>query len=51
MLPAKAVDLVGDSEHAEPVRVVLCQGKAQDRELPGTQHPAVLFDRALPAHL
>jgi hypothetical protein len=50
-LPAKPVDLAGDSEHAEPVGIVQRHGKAQDRELPGPQHLAVLFDRASLTHL
>jgi len=51
MLSAKPVDLIGDSDHAEPIGIVQRYGKTKDRELPGTQHPVVLFDRALLTHL
>jgi hypothetical protein len=43
MLPAKPVDLVGDSKHAKPVGIVQRRGEAQ---IANCQEPSILLYRS-----
>jgi hypothetical protein len=48
---AAAIDLGGNRHHVQPIGMIVRHGKAQERQLPGAQHPAAPFNRILRFHL